>query len=59
MQDIRCICHNISLDEIINISKQLNYISLEDLIKAKICCTKCRLCAPYIEDLLKIMKKGV
>jgi hypothetical protein len=52
---IKCICHNISISEIIinAQSKKLGGLSLEELQKEKICATKCKLCIPYILDFFK------
>lgn len=46
--DIKCICHNISLTEAAK-----KAASVEELQKLKICATKCKLCVPYIEQILK------
>lgn len=47
----RCICFNVSFEEIKNKIKE--GIIMEDIKKTIPCCTKCRLCTPYIERMME------
>jgi len=45
-----CVCHNIPLDKIAQAILQGD--TLQNLQQNKICATKCKLCIPYINQLV-------
>lgn len=49
----RCICHKITFSEIKKIAEERNFSSIEELQKAKISSTNCKLCEPYIKQMFK------
>jgi len=49
----RCICHNITFDEIQKIAHQRDFNTVEELQVEGICCLNCKLCKPYIELMFK------
>jgi bacterioferritin-associated ferredoxin len=49
----RCICHNITFDEIQKIAKERGINSVEELQNENLCCMNCKLCKPYIELMFK------
>jgi bacterioferritin-associated ferredoxin len=49
----RCICHKITFREIKKIAHKHNISTLEELQKAKISSTNCKLCEPYVKQMLK------
>lgn len=49
----RCICHQISFEEIKKISDNKEFDTVEKLRVEGICSTNCRLCEPYIKMMLK------
>lgn len=48
----RCICHNKTFEEIIKLANEKNIATVEDIQKTMGICNSCRLCNPYIENLL-------
>lgn len=48
-----CICHNLSFLLILEIAKQKNLQTLEEIKKEEGICDKCRLCNKYIQEALK------
>ncbi len=48
----RCICHNISFEEIRKVAVEKELTTVEQLQNKNICSTNCRLCEPYIEKML-------
>lgn len=48
----RCICHNISFEEIRKAANEKNLTTVEQLQNENISTTNCRLCEPYIEKML-------
>ena len=52
----RCICSNISFEKIKSLALKESYHSLEELQAENICCCNCKLCAPYIVEMLKTGK---
>lgn len=49
----RCICHQITFEEIKKIAKSKGLSTIEQLQREKISSTNCRLCKPYIERMLE------
>ena len=49
----RCICHQISFEEVKKIAEEEEYTSVEELRAEKICSTNCKLCGPYVERMLR------
>lgn len=49
----RCICHQISFAEVKRIADEKGLLSVERLRVEKICSTNCRLCEPYLRQMLK------
>jgi len=49
----RCICHAISFDEIKKIADFQGYHSVEELQKENICSNNCKICRPYVSEVLK------
>lgn len=52
----RCICHKITFSEIKKIAEERNFSTIEELQKAKISSTNCKLCEPYVKQMLKTGK---
>jgi bacterioferritin-associated ferredoxin len=52
----RCICHKISFSDIKKIAKKNSYSTIEELQKANISSTNCKLCKPYVKEMLKTGK---
>lgn len=52
----RCICHQVSFIEIKKIAEAKNLKTLEEIQAAKISCTQCKLCIPYVKMMLKTGK---
>jgi len=52
----RCICHNILFTEIKRIADERGFTTLEELQKANISSTSCKLCLPYVKEVLKTGK---
>lgn len=49
----RCICHEKPFKEIKKIIKEKGYNSLEEIQKAGVSSTSCKMCEPYIRAMLK------
>jgi bacterioferritin-associated ferredoxin len=49
----RCICHKISFSEIKKIAEKNGYSTIEELQKANISSTNCKLCQPYVKEMLR------
>lgn len=49
----RCICSNISFEDVKSIAKREKYTTVEDLQVNSVCCRHCELCRPYIKEMLK------
>lgn len=49
----RCICHNILFREIKRIADERGITTLEELQVEKISSTSCKLCLPYVREMLK------
>jgi bacterioferritin-associated ferredoxin len=49
----RCICHNISFEEIKKVAEIKDFQNLEELREANICSNSCKICGPYISEVLK------
>jgi len=52
----RCICLCISFEEILKIALDRNYRTVEELQENGVCSTSCKLCEPYVEQMLKTGK---
>ena len=52
----QCICHEITFEEIEQIAKQKGYTTIEEIQKAGISSTSCKMCEPYIKAMLKTGK---
>ncbi|CAN5234098.1 hypothetical protein BH23BAC3_BH23BAC3_07000 [soil metagenome] len=52
----RCICSNISFEEIDRIARERNLSTVEELRKEGICSRNCNLCAAYIKRMLETGK---
>lgn len=48
----RCICHKITFSEIKKIAREREISTIEELQKAKISSTSCKLCEPYVKQML-------
>ncbi|TVR28492.1 MAG: hypothetical protein EA390_11915 [Balneolaceae bacterium] len=49
----RCICYNLTFDEIQKIAKERGFNTVKELQIAGICSLNCKLCEPYIERMFK------
>ncbi len=49
----RCVCHDISFREVLDHAKNNGLTALEELQRANICSTQCKLCLPYVEMVLE------
>jgi len=49
----RCVCYNLSFLLILQIAKEKNLQTIEEIKKEENICNKCRLCNKYIEAALK------
>ena len=49
----RCICHKITFRDIKKIAEDNNFSTIKELQKAKISSTNCKLCEPYVKEMLK------
>lgn len=49
----RCICSAISFEEVWETAQEQNYTDVQDLIENRVCCVNCKLCKPYVEQLLR------
>ena len=49
----RCICSNISFEEVKSIAAERDLKSAEELRRNNVCCRHCELCRPYVEEMLK------
>jgi len=49
----RCICHKITFSDIKKIADNNNFSTIEELQRAKISSTNCKLCEPYVKEMLK------
>jgi bacterioferritin-associated ferredoxin len=49
----RCICHQITFEEIYRIAQERGLRTVEEIQTEKLCSTSCRLCQPYIEEMLR------
>lgn len=49
----RCICHNISFEELKTIAAEEGYSTMYELQAEQLCGTNCKLCQPYIEEMLR------
>lgn len=49
----RCICHDASFDEIKKHSEENGLTTLKELQERELCSTKCKMCAHYLELMLK------
>jgi len=53
IDDIRCICDNKNLTDIANAANSTNQqLKLKDIQEIYRCCTKCKICVPYLNKLL-------
>ncbi len=48
-----CICHAVSFEEVKEIAGKESFTSIEELQKADICSTNCKMCKPYVEMMLE------
>jgi bacterioferritin-associated ferredoxin len=49
----KCICLRISFEVIRRIALEGNYGTVEELQENGVCSTSCKLCKPYVEQMLK------
>jgi len=49
----RCVCHDISFTEVKEYLNVHQVKSVTELQAADICCTKCQMCEPYIDLVIK------
>jgi len=49
----RCICSNISFEEVKKLAAEKNFNSVEELQLNRVCCRHCELCRPYVEEMLR------
>lgn len=49
----RCICHDTSFEEIKEHSEKNGFTTVKELQVEGLCITKCKMCAPYLELMLK------
>ncbi len=52
----RCICHNISFRQIKEIAEEKGYHDIQELQAEKISSTNCKLCQPYVKEVLRTGK---
>lgn len=48
----QCICHEISFTEIKKIAEEQGYSSVEEIQNAGLSSTNCKMCEPYIREML-------
>ena len=48
----RCICSSISFQEVRDIAEKKGYKTTKELQDAQVCCRHCKLCEPYISEML-------
>ena len=49
----RCICLRISFEEILKTALERNYRTVEELQNNGVCSTSCKLCEPYVKQMLQ------
>lgn len=49
----RCVCHSISFEDVKQIAKAEQFESVRELRAAEVCSTKCKMCEPYLELMIK------
>lgn len=49
----KCICHNKTFEEVKAYAKENDISTIEELQERNFCSNSCRLCAPYVEMMLK------
>lgn len=49
---MKCICHNILMEEIVFKAKRKNLKTLDEIIEQIDCGKKCKLCHPFIEEII-------
>lgn len=49
----RCICHNRSFEEIREYARKYELTSVEELQSENYCSCSCKMCVPYVEQVLK------
>jgi len=49
----KCVCNDITFEEMKNIMKENNLKSIEELIKIKSVASNCKLCLPYIKKMIE------
>lgn len=52
----RCICHNISFDEIKRTAEEQGFYRLEEFQQENICSNSCKICGPYVSEVLRTGK---
>ena len=52
----RCVCFNITFEELKNIAEEREIVDIEDLKDVVKCAMKCRLCEDYIIEMLRTGK---
>lgn len=45
---MKCLCHNISISKIVQLAKQLNLSTIEQIVENIDCGKQCMLCRPFI-----------
>lgn len=49
----KCVCHDISIADVKEYVHENNIESVRELQAADVCSTKCQMCEPYIELMMK------
>lgn len=49
----KCICHDHSFKEIKEYAKEDNLTTVEELREHDFCSNSCRMCTPYVENMLE------
>lgn len=49
----RCVCHGISFAAILEIMEDRGIETVRELQKQQICSCSCKICIPYIEQMIK------
>lgn len=52
----RCICHEITFLQIKRIADENGYQTIEEIRENGLACKKCKMCEPYIKEMLKTGK---
>lgn len=52
MRITRCVCYNKTFEEIVKLANEQNLYTIKEIQETMGICNSCRLCNPYIQNLL-------